>query len=87
MAFNLFKENKDLVEVAITLNMEVDEVLDPHSDYLRPSNKNKLNSLYSEIGDGIHLLKRLYIELKWHGLANLHDISNILQQEEKLKNG
>ncbi len=66
--------------------MDADEVLDLHSDYLRLSNKDKLISIYREMCDDIHLLARLYRELKWHGLANPHDMSNILQQEEKLKN-
>ncbi len=33
-AFELFKDNKDLVDFAITLNMKADEVLDLPSDYL-----------------------------------------------------
>ncbi len=57
-----------------------------HSDYLRLSNKDKLMSIYRKMGDEIHLLERLYRELKWHGLANRNDICNIVQQEEKLKN-
>ncbi len=85
-AYNLFKENKDLVDVAITLDVEANEVLDLHTDYLQLSNKDRLMSIYREMGDEIHILARLYRELKWHGLANPHDMSNILQQEEKLKN-
>src|SRR5678815_2623570 len=38
MAFNLFKDNKSLVDVAIALNMEADEVLGMHSDYMQLSN-------------------------------------------------
>ena len=34
-AFKLFKENKNLVDVAITLNIETDEVLGLYNDYLR----------------------------------------------------
>ena len=85
-AFNLFKENKNLVDVAIALNIDAHEVLDLHSDYLRLSNKNKLMSIYFELDDEIHLLAWLYDKLKMHGLANKKDIHNILQQEDKLKN-
>jgi hypothetical protein len=84
--FKLFKENKSLVDVAISLNMDADEVLELQSDYLRLSNMDKLMSIYREMGDEIHLLEWLYNKLKWHGLANREDIFNILEHEEKLKN-
>jgi len=84
-AFKLFKDNKSLVDVAIALNMEADEVLCLHSDYLQLSNKDKLMSIYRETGDDIHQLAYLYNELKWHGLANRKDIYNIVQHSEKLK--
>lgn len=84
-AFKLFKDNKSLVDVAIALNLEADEVVCLHSDYLQLSNKDKLMAIYSEMGDDIHQLVYLYNELKWHGLANRKDIFNIVQQEEKLK--
>ena len=35
MALKLFKDNKSLVDVAIDLNMEADEALTLHSDYLQ----------------------------------------------------
>ncbi len=85
-AFKLFKENKDLVDVAIALNMEADEVLGLHSDYLQLSNKDKLMSLYWEMGDDVHQLVYLYKQLEWYGLANRKDIISIAQKEEKLKN-
>ncbi len=85
-AFKLFKENKNLVDVAISLNLDAHEVLDLHTDYLRLANKNKLMSIYFELGDEIHLLAWLYDKLKMYGLVNKKDIHNILQQEDKLKN-
>ena len=66
-AFKLFKENKNLVDVAIALNIDAHDVLDLHSDYLRLSNKNKLMSIYFELDDEIHLLAWLYDKLKMHG--------------------
>ena len=43
--------------------------------------------MYRELGDNdIQLLEHLYKELKLHGLDNKNDISNIVQQGEKLKN-
>ncbi len=86
MALKLFKENKSLVDVAITLNMDADDVSDLHTDFLRLSNMDKLMAMYRELGDEISLLEWLYDNLKWYGLANKKDIYNILQQEDKLKN-
>jgi hypothetical protein len=38
-----------------------------------------------ENGDEIHLLERLYRELKWHGLvANSNNLSNILHKDEEI---
>jgi hypothetical protein len=85
-AYKLFKENKNLVDVAITLNMDAHEVLDLHTEFLRLSNKNNLMSIYFEMGDEILPIEHLYRELKLHGLDNKYDISNILQKEENLKN-
>lgn len=85
-AFKLFKENKNLVDVAIALDMDAHDVLDLHTDYLRLSNKNKLMSIYFELDDDIDSLAWLYDSLKRYGLANRKDIHNILQQEDKLKN-
>ena len=44
-------------------------------------------AMYRELGDNdIKLLAHLYKELKLQGLDNKNDISNIVQQGEKLKN-
>ncbi len=59
-AFKIFKENKTLVDVAITLNMDADEVLGLHSDYLQLSNKDKLMSIYREIVTMIFKCYRTY---------------------------
>ncbi len=86
-AFKLLKENTELVDVAIILNMDTPDVLDRFNEYLQLSSKDKLMAIYREIGDeDLQLLEHLYKELKLHGLNNKTDISNIVQQVEKLKN-
>ena len=55
-AFKLFKENKNLVDVAIILNIEADEVFGLYTDYLRLSNMDKLRSIYWDLGDEIESL-------------------------------
>ncbi len=86
-ALKLLKENTELVDVAIALNMDTPDVLDRFNEYLQLSSKDKLMAMYRHLGDAdIQLLNHLYKELKLHGLDNRNDISNIVQQGEKIKN-
>jgi hypothetical protein len=86
-AFKLFKEGKNLVDVAIILNVDTDEVLGMYNDYLRLLDLQKLMTLYREMSDNdFHLLEYLYHQLKCEGLANKKDIFNIVQMDGKLKN-
>ena len=48
-AFKLFKESKNLVDVAIVLNIDTDETLGMYSDYLRLLNLQKLMTIYREM--------------------------------------
>ncbi len=60
-AFKLLKEDKSLVDVAITLNIDAWEVLDRFNEYLQLSSKYKLMTIYRELGDDdIQLLEHLY---------------------------
>ena len=85
-AFTPLKQNAELVDVAITLNMDTYEVLDRFNYYLQLSSKDKLMTIYREFGDAdIQLLDHLYKKLKLHGLDNRNDISNIVQHGRKLR--
>jgi hypothetical protein len=84
-AFKLFKENKNLVDVAIILNIDTDEVLSFYNDYLRLLNLQKLMTIYREMEDDIYLLEYLYHELKSEGLATRKDIHRIIEQAGKLR--
>ncbi len=59
-AFQMFKENKSRVEVAIALNLEADDVVTLYEDYLKLLNFDKLITIYKELGDGIYLLDYLF---------------------------
>ena len=74
-----------MVDIAITLDIETDEVLGMYSDYLRLLNLQKLMVIYREMGDDIYLLEHLYHDLQNEGLANKQDILNIVQSEGKIK--
>lgn len=83
-SFKLFKKCTNLVDVAIALNIDTDEVLGMYSDYLRLLNLQKLIVIYNEIGNDIYLLEHLYHDLKNEGLCNKQDIFNIVQMAGKL---
>ena len=85
--FKLFKEGKSLIDVAIALDIDADEVLGAYSDYLRLLNLNKLMTLYRELGDeDFSLLEYLYNQLKWEGLATKRDIHRIIGAAGELRN-
>ena len=84
-AFRLFKGGKNLVDIAINLDIETVEVLGMYSDYLRLLNLQKLMTLYWEMEDDIYLLEHLYLDLKNEGLCNKQDIFNIAQMAGNLK--
>ena len=73
------------MDVAITLNIETDEVLGMYSDYLRLLNLQKLMTIYREMEDDIYLLEHLYHDLKSEGLCTKEDIFNLVQMTGKLK--
>ncbi len=85
-AFKMFNEGNGLVKVAIVLNMDADEALGIHNDYLRLLNMDSLMTLHRELEDNdFNLLVYLYRQLRHEGLANKNDILNIVQMEGKLK--
>ncbi len=85
-AFKLFKEGKSLVDTAIALDIDTDEVLGVYVDYLRLLNLNKLMTLYWEMGDeDFSLLEYLYDQLKYEGLATKKDIHRIIEAAGELR--
>ena len=86
-AFRLFKEGKNKVDVAITLDIEADQVFCIYEDYLRLLSLDRLTTMYKELGnDGIDLLNYLYNQLKWDGLATKEDIHRIIGTAGELGN-
>jgi hypothetical protein len=86
-AFKLFKEGKNKVDVAITLDIDADQVFYIHEDYLRLLSLDRLTTIYKELGnDGIDLLNYLYNQLKWEGLATKRDIHRIIGAAGELRN-
>ena len=67
-AFQMFKENKSRVDVAIALNLESEHVVTLFEDYLSLLNLDKLMAIYKDLGNGIHLLDYLFYNMKSEGI-------------------
>jgi hypothetical protein len=51
----MFKENKNRVDVAISLNLYSDHVVYLFEDYMQLMNLDKLVAIYKDLGEGIYL--------------------------------
>jgi hypothetical protein len=86
-SLQLFKEGKNKVDVAITLDIEAIQVFCIYEDYLRLLSLDRLTTMYKELGnDGIDLLNYLYNQLKWEGPATKEDIHRIMGTAGELGN-
>ncbi|TVP41378.1 hypothetical protein [Candidatus Nitrosocosmicus arcticus] len=83
-AFQMFKENKSRVDVAITLNLESDHVVTLFEDYIQLLNLDKLMAIYKDLGDGIYLLDYLFHHMKWEGIATKDAISRFVEMAGRL---
>jgi hypothetical protein len=82
-AFQMFKEGKSLVDVAIEIDQESITVLNYYKDYLRLTRMKNLVILYDELKDDFPLLIHLYRRIKKEGL-NKQDITKLLENQNKL---
>ena len=83
-AFQMFKDNKSRVDVAIALNLEADDVVALFEDYLRLLNFDKLITIYRELGKDIYLLDHLFFLMKEEGIATKNAISRLVQMAGRL---
>ena len=83
-AFQMFKENKSRVDVAIALNLEADDVVTLYEDYLKLLNFDRLIAIYKDLGNDIYLLDHLFHEMKWEGIANKNKISRFVEMAGRL---
>jgi superfamily I DNA and/or RNA helicase len=83
-AFQMFKDNKSQVDVAIALNLEADEVVTLFDDYTHLLNLDKLMNIYKELGDDIYLLDHLFQEMRWEGIATKDKISRFTEMAGRL---
>ena len=77
-AFKMFKDKKDLADVAIELDLDTDTVLYYFGDYLRLLRMGSLVKIYKELKDDLPLFLHLYRRVKKERL-NKQDITELLE--------
>lgn len=83
-AFQMFKDNKSRVDVAIALNLHAEDVVTLFEDYLSLLNLDKLMTIYKDLGSGIYLLDHLFFQLKEEGIATKQAISRFVEMACRL---
>jgi hypothetical protein len=84
-AFQLFKEGKSLIDVAISLDLPKDEVIQNYLDYLTLKNMGKVASILQEHKNNLSIFLKLFNYLKknnikWNNIEQT--IDNKLQAEQ-----
>ncbi len=83
-AFQMFRENKSRVDVAIALNLHAEDVVTLFEDYLSLLNLDRLMTIYKDLGNDIYLLYYLFHNLKWEGISTKNAISRFADMAGKL---
>ncbi|HEY6535235.1 MAG TPA: hypothetical protein VIY08_05465 [Candidatus Nitrosocosmicus sp.] len=83
-AFQMFKDDAPLEDVAIELDLNTDAVLDFYEDFLRLLNMVGLVTIYNDLGNDIIQLFYLYSRIKKEGLGR-EDVEELLENKQELK--
>lgn len=82
-AFQMFKDKKSLVDVAIELDIETSVVLYFHGDYLQLTRMDDLVRIYNDLKDDFPIFFHLYRRIKKEGLKK-QDITELLKSQQEL---
>lgn len=82
-AFQMFKDGKSLVDVAIEIDQESNTVLNYYKDYLRLTRMKDLVTIYIELKDDFPHFFHLYKRVKKEGL-NKKGISDLLENQQRV---
>ncbi len=83
-AFQMFKDDAPLEDVAIELDIKTDAVLDFYEDFLRLLNMGGLVTMYNDLGNDITLFFYLYNRIKKEWLGR-EDVNKLLENHQELK--
>lgn len=84
-AFQMFKEGKSNVDVAIALDMPAEDVITLNQDYQRMRNMDSLVYLYKDLGNDLRFFIELYQRLKEEGLTAPKDILEMARAQVELR--
>ncbi len=82
-AFRMFKDKRDLADVAIELDLDTPTVLYYFGDYLRLLRMGSLVRIYNELKGDLPLFLHLYRRIKKERL-NKQDITELLKTQRRL---
>lgn len=86
-AFQLFLENKTMVDVAIMLNLSTNDVIKIHSEFLLLQNRAKMAAILDENKENVNALLRIhnYIISNKMNIKQLCDKISAEKENDKLK--
>lgn len=86
-AFQLFLENKTMVEVAIMLNLSTNDVIKIHSEFLLLQNRGKMAAILDENKENVNALLRIhnYMISNKMNIKQLCDKISAEKENDKLK--
>jgi len=83
-AFQMFKEGKSRVDVAIALNLESYEAIDLFCDYLQLLNMDRLVTVHQYLGDDLPSFLDLFDRMKDEGILTQPAITMLVNSAGKL---
>jgi hypothetical protein len=83
-AFQMFKEGKNRVDVAIALNLESFDVMKFFREYLELSNLDELVTTYDYLGNKLSIFLDLFGRMKDEGILSQPAIARFVQSAGKL---
>lgn len=83
-AFQMFKEGKSRIDVAIALNLESYEVEDLFHDYRKLSNLDSLVTTWDYLGNDMPVFLDLFYKMKEEGIITPPAIARFVQSAGKL---
>lgn len=84
-AFKMYKEGRNNVDIAISLNLPAANVISLYQDFQEMSNLNKLNQLYYYLGQNLRIFIELYDRMKEEGLLTTKDILNVVTTQARIR--
>ncbi|HEU5119432.1 MAG TPA: hypothetical protein VFT71_00470 [Candidatus Nitrosocosmicus sp.] len=84
-AFQMFKEGKSNIDVAIALDIPAEDVITLRQDYQRMLDLDCLVYLYRDLGEGLRFFVELYQRLKEEGLMTMKDIAEMARAQVQIR--